>query len=209
MVGQPYVVLIRGRAGIGKSSLMSEWLGTEQAGAFTVLRAACHVSEAELHYATVGQLFGSTTQGREGPWAEGGHRASSPPPAAMGAQLLYLLEKFESQGQPVALAVDDVHSADARSLQSLGFALRRMRGRAVLVMVTTRLGAPAQETGGAALGVPRSWIGPRGGLPRSLCGALTRHTWATCCVGPRAGPSAPARPNGCGGTPWATRCTSG
>ena len=62
---------------------------------------------------------------------------------AVGARLLDLLDRLQSGGQVVVLAVDDLQWADRPSARAVLFALRRLRADKVLAVVSTRAGGLA------------------------------------------------------------------
>ncbi|MFI6940915.1 AAA family ATPase [Streptomyces sp. NPDC050418] len=132
--GQPQKVLVQGPAGIGKTALVREFLGSGGsegsgggAGAIRALQADGDETEARLAFGVVERLLGGRPRTR---WAD--------QPAA-GAALLEALD--EAQGdeeQTVALVVDDAQWADHASLQALTFAVRRLRADRVLTLLVVR-----------------------------------------------------------------------
>jgi hypothetical protein len=59
---------------------------------------------------------------------------------AVGARLVDLLDRLQSDGQVVVLAIDDLQWADRPSSRAVLFALRRLRADKVLTVVSARVG---------------------------------------------------------------------
>ncbi|MEU9919004.1 AAA family ATPase [Streptomyces sp. NPDC051001] len=136
--GQPWIVLVEGDAGIGKSELLRHWLVDRSLADFTVLRARCDASEQDLVFGVVQQLVSLVPAGvlQDFPLLKG------PVPATaaafhVGGQLLGLVSVLESV-QPVAVVLDDLQWADRASLQAWGFVLRRLDADSLLTVVTVR-----------------------------------------------------------------------
>jgi predicted ATPase len=93
-------VLVRGPAGIGKSTLVREWLTDEQAARSQVLRAFCDRSETALPFGAVGQLV----SGQPGPRLRELHllNALSPADTAPFQVGRQLLERAEVTGETAA-----------------------------------------------------------------------------------------------------------
>jgi DNA-binding CsgD family transcriptional regulator len=134
--GSPQVVWIRGRAGIGKTSLVRAFVAglTD----FTVLWAAADPSETLADYGVVDQLVRRLPADVRGATPLlAGAVGSDANPLAVGAQLLELLGTLQSRGS-VVIVVDDVQWADASSISALGFLLRRIWIDQVLVVFVAR-----------------------------------------------------------------------
>ena len=80
-------------------------------------------------------LTGSSTN-----WSLGRQRSLRTDPMAVGARLLELLDRLQSDGRAVVLTIDDLQWADRQSSRALLFALRRLRADKVLTVVSSRAG---------------------------------------------------------------------
>ena len=145
--GRPWLVLVEGPAGIGKTSLVEHFL--VDARDVTVLRASGDLSESELPFGVVDQLL---------------RRAGEPPPRepdhlAAGARILDLLGGLQDE-HPVVVFLDDAHWADVPSLRALLFVVRRLVADRVLVVATTREHAHGLPEGlvKAAAGTQGGWL---------------------------------------------------
>ena len=135
--GHPQVVYVEGEAGGGKTTLLSVFLGSLPNA--VVLQAGGDEAETPLSYGVIDQLQpGAVTD-------------PATDPMAAGAWLLDLLDRRQSGGQVVVLAIDDLQWADRPSLRAVLFALRRLRADKVLVVLSTRAG----RTGRPRLGAVR------------------------------------------------------
>jgi DNA-binding CsgD family transcriptional regulator len=128
-MGQPQVVCLEGDAGGGKSTLLSEFLGSLSDA--VVLQVGGDEDETLLSYGVIDQLQpgASTDPGTD--------------PMAVGAWLLDLLDRRQAGGQVVVLAIDDLQWVDRPSSRSVLFALRRLRADKVLAVVSMRADALA------------------------------------------------------------------
>jgi DNA-binding CsgD family transcriptional regulator/tetratricopeptide (TPR) repeat protein len=132
--GRSQVVVVEGEAGTGKSALLDAFLDRAEAG--VVLRASGEEAEELVSYGIVEQLVrGALRRGHDGPGAE---LRPADEPAVVGTALVALLDRVGSGDAPVVVLVDDAHWADARSLQALVFALRRLGTDRVLTVVAAR-----------------------------------------------------------------------
>jgi DNA-binding CsgD family transcriptional regulator len=124
--GQPHVVCLEGAPGGGKSTLLSEFLGS-LSGA-VILQAAGDEAETLLSYGVIDQLQpGTVTE----PGTD---------PMAVGQRLLELLDRRQADGRVVVLALDDLQWFDRPSSRAVLFALRRLRADKVLAVVAKRVG---------------------------------------------------------------------
>ncbi len=136
--GRPRVVLVEGEAGIGKSSLLTQFsAGLQNA---SVLRASGDDAELRLPYGIVAQIVG----GARGAGAQVSALLASGPatdvdPLAVGAELVALLGELQVPGEHLALAIiDDLQWADGASARALLFAVRRLQADRVLVLLSAR-----------------------------------------------------------------------
>ena len=153
------VLLVEGRAGIGKTSLVEAACSRADALGREVLRARGSELEAGFAFGVVRQLFERRLAG-----AVPGERAALlAGPAAtarpllsggFGAQLagdssfavlhgLYWLVVNLAAGRPLLIAVDDAHWADEPSLRWLAYLSPRLEGLTAGMLVTFRQGDPA------------------------------------------------------------------
>ena len=128
-MGQPQVVYVEGEAGGGKSTLLSQFLGSLADA--VVLQVGGDEAETLLSYGVIDQL-------PPGVLTEPGTD-----PMAVGVRLLDLFDRLQSGGQVVVLAIDDLHWVDRPSVRAVLFALRRLRADKVLAVVSTRAGGLA------------------------------------------------------------------
>jgi AAA ATPase domain len=134
--GVPRVVLLNGTVGIGKTSLLRQFL--VHAEDHCVLRGSGEEMEVGLRYGVVEQLVADVPE----PLPErvtilrtdGRTKAD---PVRVGAEVVDLLGELQANG-PVTVVVDDTQWADEASLETLAFALRRLRAHRVLVLLAAR-----------------------------------------------------------------------
>jgi DNA-binding CsgD family transcriptional regulator len=133
--GEPRVVLIQGEAGIGKSSLISEFLDSRPA--MPVITASGEEAEAVLAYGVVQQLAAAAAAVSSDALAGLEMLSQGPPanadPLAVGVELLALMSSVQA-ADAVAVVVEDVHWADLASSRALLFAIRRLVADRVLVI---------------------------------------------------------------------------
>jgi DNA-binding CsgD family transcriptional regulator len=126
-MGHPQIVHLEGEAGSGKSTLLARFLGS--LSDVVLLLAGGDEDEMLLSYGVVDQLEpGTSTE-------------PATDPMAVGARLLELLDRLQSDGRAVVLTIDDLQWADRQSSRALLFALRRLRADKVLTVVSARAGA--------------------------------------------------------------------
>ncbi len=140
LAGRPQVVNIVGPAGIGKTSLVENFLsdpGVEPAP--IVVRTGGEETETLLAYGVVEQLARSAGPAGSALLETLPGAAPTPvhDPVTVGSRILELLDGLEGVS-PVVLVVDDVHWADLPSVQALVFALRRLVADSVLALLVVR-----------------------------------------------------------------------
>lgn len=156
------VLVIEGGAGMGKTSLVAACVSRAPRHDVLLLGARGRELESGFGFGVVRQLFepylGSVSAARQaGLFAGAAHLASSilssegegtelEPLAAMHA--LYWLLAGVAADRRVVLAVDDAHWADDESLRWIAYAIGRLDGLAVGVLIATR---PVDPGGGSPL----------------------------------------------------------
>jgi DNA-binding CsgD family transcriptional regulator len=132
----PRVVLIEGGAGLGKSALAAEFLA--RCPGLPVLAAAADPAEQQLSWGVIRQL---TSRADGGALAGLPLLAAGPGPAddplAVGAELASLLAGLAA-GAGLVVVVEDLQWADAASARALLYAVRRVGGQRVLVVLSAR-----------------------------------------------------------------------
>ncbi len=142
--------------GIGKTRLADELVARVREGGGIVATARCIEGESELAFGCAIELLrsalreGDATEVSDQPAAEAARlvpELGTPPTPTLdgpGAQARFLdgvarvLVEATRAEKPGVLVVDDVHWADASSLEVLAFLARRLRDRPALVVVTWR-----------------------------------------------------------------------
>jgi DNA-binding CsgD family transcriptional regulator len=122
--GRPQVVFVEAEPGAGKSRLLSQFVAS-LTDAF-VLQVSGDEAESLLSYGVVDQL------GVDVPSKPGSD------PMVVGARLVDLLDRLQSDGRVVVMIVDDLQWVDRQSLRAVLFALRRLRRDTVLAIVASR-----------------------------------------------------------------------
>jgi DNA-binding CsgD family transcriptional regulator len=143
--GEPQVVVVQGEAGIGKSSLISEFLGCQPE--LPTIAASGETGEALLPYGVVQQLTAGAAA-RSPDVLAGLELLSDGPgpavdPVAVGVELRALMSSLQGK-RPAAVVVEDLQWADLPSARALLFACRRLGADRVLVILTCRPGATSQ-----------------------------------------------------------------
>ncbi|MFF4606472.1 AAA family ATPase [Streptomyces sp. NPDC001339] len=165
--GSANSVVVTGPTGIGKSALLSTFLGGDACRHATVLHGVCAEGtsddSSDDSLSGVRTLLGPVATVRDAS-PEGAARdallALTPgvlagePPHAPAVQRafhdLYRLAADELSRRPLVLALDDVHHCDELSLRWLDFLLRRADGLPLLVVLTQRTEAAALAPGAPA-----------------------------------------------------------
>ena len=124
---QPWVVLVEGEAGIGKTHLVRDVFGDA-----SVRRCQAQADEREryLAYGVLDQLVGGRL------WPHG-RPDRVEDPLTVGTRLIDVLGDLQAR-EPVVVTIDDAQWADAASLQALVFTLRRLRADRVLTVLAAR-----------------------------------------------------------------------
>ncbi|MER5351665.1 LuxR family transcriptional regulator [Kitasatospora sp. NPDC002551] len=146
-------VLLRGDAGVGKSTLLA-W--TERAArerGFTVLRAVGAEAETDLAFGALHQAFWSLLQRsgalsahqRDALESAFGARSGTPSGFAVGAAALTLLDEAVRTA-PVLLVLDDLHWIDSSSTTVFGFLHRRCAELPLVIVGATRPDGPSAQT---------------------------------------------------------------
>jgi DNA-binding NarL/FixJ family response regulator len=138
---KPQVVLIQGEAGIGKSSLVSEFLTATQG--MPVVTASGEEAEAFLPYGIVQQLAAQAVAMSADALAGLDLLCKGPPadadPLLVGVELLAMLS-FLQGSEAVTVVIEDLQWADLMSARALLFAIRRLSADRVLMILTCRPG---------------------------------------------------------------------
>jgi DNA-binding CsgD family transcriptional regulator len=144
-------LVVRGEAGVGKTSLL-EW-ALERTNGCRVLRATGAEFEMELPFAGLHALCAPLLDGRErlpAPQREaleaafGFRSGGSPDPLRAGMAALTLLSDAADDG-PVVCVVDDAQWLDRASAQALAFAARRIGSDPVAMLFAVREPAVRSE----------------------------------------------------------------
>ena len=126
---RPRVILIDGDPGIGKTSLVREFI--DETPHADVLRGIGDATLPRTGYAVLSQF----TPGLDG--ADVGGHLPARSPIQLGGQLLRAIG--ERQGtRPLCLVIDDAPDADLPSLQALLFVLRRLQADRVMTILLAR-----------------------------------------------------------------------
>jgi DNA-binding CsgD family transcriptional regulator len=157
----PAALAVQGEAGAGKSTLWRAGIQTAATAGYRVLRSEPSASETDLSFAGLSDLLAGVlplvAEQVPGPQLEALEialllrPASGEPPAAraVGLAVLAVLRGCLAEG-PVLIAIDDAQWLDEASLEALTFALRRMPGGPLSLLVAARTeGAADPLTAGA------------------------------------------------------------
>ncbi len=149
----PSVLLVRGKPGIGKTTM---WLGAIDAASsagYRVLSSRSVEAEARMSFTTLGDLLAGVLE-------ETGHELPEPQRQAIDAALLRVgnvrpdrlavslatstLLRSLGEAGPVLLAIDDIQWIDPASAKVLSFAIRRLRTEPIGVLASLRV-APGSD----------------------------------------------------------------
>jgi DNA-binding CsgD family transcriptional regulator len=137
-------VVVRGEAGIGKSALLEDL--ADKAQDFCICRAVGVESEMELAYAGLQQLCGPVidrladlpTVRRNALDKVFGLSTGSPPDRFLIGLAVLDLIAMVAEGQPLMWLVDDAQWLDRSSIQTIGFASRRLLAERVVIVIAAR-----------------------------------------------------------------------
>ena len=150
----PAALAVQGEAGAGKSTLWGAGIQTALAAGQRLLRSEPSASETDLSFAGLSVLLADVlplvADQIPGPQREALEvalllrPAGGEPPAAraIGLAVLAALRGCVSEG-PILVAIDDVQWLDQASLEALTFALRRVPGGPLSLLVAARSEAAA------------------------------------------------------------------
>jgi tetratricopeptide (TPR) repeat protein len=159
--GAGALLVLEGPAGAGKTRLLGAGAAAATAGGIAVLRASGSELEQELGFGVVRSLFERVllhaSGARRRSLLSGAAGLAAPVvlqrdaadgeaarPAAVLHGLFWLCSNL-AEREPLMLAVDDVHWADASSLRFLAYLARRLSGLPILVAVAMRPREPGSE----------------------------------------------------------------
>jgi DNA-binding CsgD family transcriptional regulator len=150
----PGALVIRGEAGIGKTTLWQAAVDAARAEAFTVLEASPAEAETKLAFAAVADLLERELEDVL-PDLESPQRralraallldedgAAAPDERRIAVAFLAALRALAARG-PLLVALDDVQWLDPPSAEVLAFALRRLRDDPVALVVSERVAGAA------------------------------------------------------------------
>ncbi len=163
--GDGRVIVVSGRAGIGKSSLLTAAQQSARAAGFTVLTARASELEREFAFGVARQLFERAARRSPQWWAGAAAQARTifdDVPAATGGVFedvsqsvlhgLYWLVVNATADGPLLLTVDDLQLCDRSSLRFLSYLSRRLDGLPVVLLGGVRTaGQPFTDATLAAL----------------------------------------------------------
>jgi hypothetical protein len=165
-----------------------------------VLWASGDENETDLAHGVISQLLPDLLASEPGAGLAALRPDTDPP--EVGADLLSELGTLQTSG-PVLVVIDDAQWADHRSALVLIFVARRLRSDQVMILLSSRSGAPDPrqlwERALAQSQLTRRL--PLGGLTGRICGGCPRASTAYS--------SREQRAAGCTSTPVVTPCTRG
>ena len=170
--GNGRLVVIEAKAGLGKTRLLAATRELAADAGLRVLAGRATELERDFPFALVRQLFElpltALPQDQREPLFDGANAALAA--LGLGGELnfdrdafavlhgLYWLTAALAEDEPLMLAIDDAHWADAASLDYLGFLLPRLEELRVLVVVTSRPDEPDLPVGlGRIVTDPSAW----------------------------------------------------
>lgn len=188
--GQAGVLQLVGEAGVGKTTLVAD--AVTRAGDYTVLHAVGVRGESHIPFAGLQALLRplqdlvpalAPVQSRAAAVALGEESGPVAGELILGAACLRLVAIAAEQA-PVLIVADDVHWFDEESWRALSFAVRRISGERVAVVLSTRPssrrqveGVPTLLLGGLSQGDATSLLrGLRPDLAVDVCRQLRTRT---------------------------------
>ncbi|MER7577524.1 AAA family ATPase [Streptomyces sp. NPDC126514] len=142
--GVPWLIVVEGEPGIGKTSLVRRALDDHEDVA--IWSASGAASEQDLSFGVLDQLLRHADRNAlaQQTLISGGLPAGAAT-MAVGMELVEFLAA-EAEKQPLVLVIDDVQWVDDESLTALALVLRRMWTERILLLVTARVrGDPSEE----------------------------------------------------------------
>ena len=142
-------LVLEGEPGIGKSTLWMSGVAAARERSLLVLTSRPAEAERTLANVVLGDLFAGVEPEALAALPAPRRRAFEAAllreepdapidPLALGVAIVTLLSRL-ADGGPILLAIDDDHWADASSLATLGFALRRLEPVPVLLLLSRRI----------------------------------------------------------------------
>lgn len=135
-------LVVSGQPGIGKSALLLWAAGQARSRGMRVLSAAGVEDEFEIPYAGLHLLTRDLPRDRRGELVAA--IAGDSPPVRVAQILLGLLSEL-GRTRPVVLCIDDAHWLDPQSWAALAFIARRLADDPVLLLLSMRESARAQD----------------------------------------------------------------
>ncbi|WP_033821478.1 AAA family ATPase, partial [Kitasatospora sp. MBT63] len=136
--GVPWLVVVQGEAGIGKTALVRKTVAALDD--FSPWWAVCDPAEQDYRFGAVEQLLRRIPRADLQDYPLLSRIPEGAPPVEVGAQLLRLLGTLEER-RPVVLVVDDIQWIDEASMGTLRFLVRRWWSERVLLVATSRTGS--------------------------------------------------------------------
>ena len=159
--GEGGLVVIRGAAGVGKTSLLREFARRARAGGMSVLRARGHDRESGIPYGVVrqlldpvvaplddaqrGVLFGGAAGSARSLFEAMPLPGEGPGDPNQLVRALWWLVLTLSEQERITIAVDDVQCCDVESLRWLAFLAHRVEAVPLLLVLAVRTGDPTQD----------------------------------------------------------------
>lgn len=147
-------LVVEGAVGIGKTTLWQAGVAMARDRGFTVLTSRPAETERTLTNVGLQDLFGNASRDALASLPSPQRRAfltavrmedeaeGQVDPRAVGLAVLSLLSRLAGSG-PLLVAIDDDQWLDASSAATLAFALRRVRGQSIRLLLARRSGEPS------------------------------------------------------------------